>query len=82
MTVKFHLRRIKSIISGKESRGDWTFLYIGENPERWAQTTGMHSRNSVHFDHANPSASFHQASFAVRSFRSSHSLQAPNLFRP
>jgi len=36
--------QVKDIITGYEAKGDWTFLYIGENPERWTKEPGCHLR--------------------------------------
>ena len=41
---------VKDIISGHEAKGDWTFIYIGENPERWSIETGMSYLNAMKFD--------------------------------
>ncbi len=33
--------QVRNIISGYKAKGDWTFIYIGENPDQWTQETGM-----------------------------------------
>ena len=32
--------QVRNIISGYEAKGEWTFLYIGENPEKWTPLLG------------------------------------------
>jgi hypothetical protein len=32
--------QVVEIIKAHEAKGNWTFAYIGENPERWAPEIG------------------------------------------
>ena len=73
-------QQVKDIISGYEAKGDWTFLYIGENPERWTKEAGMSSSHGISYDHNQPQQSYHRANFAVSNFRKSLSKQGTNLF--
>jgi len=61
--------QVKDIISGHEARGDWTFLYIGENPDRWTRDTGMVSSHGISYNHVTPLDNVQRAGDAVRRFR-------------
>lgn len=63
-----------------EHQGDWTFLYIGEDPERWAATTGTRRGNVIRYNRDLMSANFSSADMAVSEFRSSRDEQRDNLF--
>jgi uncharacterized protein YegL len=73
--------QVKEIISGNEAKGDWTFLYIGENPERWTKEAGMSSAHGISYKHNAPKDSYYEANFAVSNFRKSLSRQGTNLFK-
>jgi Mg-chelatase subunit ChlD len=72
--------QVKEIISGYEAKGDWTFLYIGENPERWTRDAGMSSGHGVSYNHIAPRANYLRANEAVQRFRQQSARQAHNLF--
>jgi len=72
--------QVKTIISGYEARGDWTFLYIGENPERWTLEAGMSSGHGAAYNHVNPRRNYELASSALQMFRGQSAKQAHNLF--
>jgi Mg-chelatase subunit ChlD len=46
--------QIQAIIAERTARGNWSFAYIGENPERWARETGASVRNAVQYQHGDP----------------------------
>ncbi|RWS27774.1 von Willebrand factor type A-like protein [Leptotrombidium deliense] len=73
--------QIKEIIKTREERKDWTFVYIGENPERWARETCMSQNNAVGYCHAQPRANFGMMAKACSSLRTSQASRADNLFR-
>lgn len=62
---------IKRLIARHESEGDWTFTYIGEEPETWAQDTSMSFGNVAQYNHSNPRLNFEVVSDAVQNFRTS-----------
>lgn len=72
--------QVKQIIAGYEAKGDWTFLYIGENPEQWTRDAGMSSGHGVSYNHSAPRANYLRANEAVRRFRQQSERQADNLF--
>ena len=57
--------QVKDIISGQEGRGDWTFLYIGENPDRWVKDTGMSAHHGLQYQHHAPRDNYMQANIAI-----------------
>ena len=73
-------QQVKDIISGYEAKDDWTFLYIGENPERWTKETGMSTAHGIQYAHNAPQMSYARANFAVSNFRNSLSRKGTNLF--
>ena len=72
--------QIRNIISGNEAKGDWTFLYIGENPERWTREAGMSAAHGISYDHMDQRANLSRANMAVRNLRCSTSRKGINLF--
>lgn len=62
-------RQVKTIISNYEAKGDWTFLYIGENPDRWAKDTGMNANYAIAYNHNAQRANFISAGSTVSQFR-------------
>ncbi|CAG2112985.1 unnamed protein product [Medioppia subpectinata] len=72
--------QVRHIISGYEAKGDWTFVYIGENPERWSRDAGMSATNAINYDHINTRNNYTNATSAVSQFRKSLSKQSTNLF--
>ena len=74
-------QQVKDIITGHEAKGNWTFLYIGENPEQWVKDTGMkggRTKGGVRtkgggghqFDHVDMRANIEKATEGVLQFRS------------
>ena len=66
-------QQIKNIIFRHESEGDWTFLYIGENSEKFTEDSGISLGNSTEFDHVDASQNFAKANFGVSCLRMSGS---------
>jgi Mg-chelatase subunit ChlD len=58
-------QQVAEIIKAHEAKGNWTFAYIGENPERWARETGTSVRNTAQYQHGDPRASFAAASEGI-----------------
>jgi hypothetical protein len=73
---------IRDLIKKKEDEGKWTFLYIGENPERWAKDTGISLGNVGRYDHEAPTSNFREQSRAVRSYRMESAIQRQDLLLP
>ena len=73
--------QVKDIISGHEAKGDWTFLYIGENPDRWVKDTGMSAAHGIQYQHNAPRANYQMANIAVSNLRVSLSKQSTDLFK-
>ena len=66
---------IGDLIKKKENTGKWTFLYIGENPERWAKETGTAVGNVAQFNHMMPQMSFQLQQQAVKAYRYDSAIQ-------
>jgi len=75
------LADVKKLITKRESAGDWTFTYIGENPEKWARETGTKSGNTASFDQTDSKANFATMLFGCSGLRSQPEAQSSNLFR-
>ena len=71
--------QMKELIASHERMPDWTFLYIGENPEEWTQAMGLDVTDGVQYDHKNPENSMNYISMGVSSLRSSSSRKGKNL---
>jgi len=79
---KIHAKGIRDLIKRKEDEGKWTFLYIGENPERWANDTGTSSGNVAQYDHAAPRENFERQREAVRRYRRDGAIRQERLLEP
>jgi len=73
--------QVRNIISGCEATGDWTFLYIGENPEQWTRETGISVQNGIDYVRSAPSENFVRVKGAVLDFRTSKQRQRSDLFQ-
>jgi uncharacterized protein YegL len=60
---------LKEMITSREASGEWTFLYIGENPFQWSQDTGTDITDGIQYDHLSPNKSFESASQALSKYR-------------
>lgn len=77
---KTTLAQVRKLITEHENLGDWTFTYIGENPEKWAAETGHSLGNVASYNHAAPQENFMLAAQALGQHRSSTAKQHKNLF--
>lgn len=60
---------IKNLIQSHEALGNWTFAYIGQNPEAWAKKVSLSSSNTGYYNVDNQRHNFQSAYSAVHSFR-------------
>jgi Mg-chelatase subunit ChlD len=74
--------QVAAIIKEHGARGNWTFAYIGENPERWARETGASVRNTAQYNHGDPQASFHIASLGIQISRRSAETHFDDILDP
>jgi len=74
--------QVAAIIKEHEARGNWTFAYIGENPERWARETGTSVRSTAQYNHGDPGASFDIARRATSAYRASDAAQSQDFIDP
>jgi Mg-chelatase subunit ChlD len=75
-------QQVAEIIKAHEAKGNWTFAYIGENPERWARQTGTQVGNVVQYQHGDPRASFDIARRATSAYRASDAAQSKDFIGP
>jgi len=73
-------QEIKRLITTYECEDNWTFIYIGENPDNWSKETGMNVSNSEQYAHDGPQRSFNMASSALSSIRLSNDKKSNNVF--
>jgi hypothetical protein len=64
------------------SRRNWSFAYVGEDPERWARETGTSVRNTAQYNHGDPQASFDIARRATSAYRASDAAQSQDFLDP
>jgi Mg-chelatase subunit ChlD len=74
--------QVVEIIKAHEAKGNWTFIYLGQDPEKWARETGTSVRNTAQYDHANPVASFHAASEGITIARRQSEPRSDSLLNP
>jgi uncharacterized protein YegL len=72
--------QLKEIMKAKKKAEDWTLLYIGENPLKWAQDSGMDVVDSIQYDCGDPNLSFDTANRTLSSHRKSDDKKGVNLF--
>jgi len=72
--------QIKELIKSRSATG-WTFLYIGEKPEKWAQAMGASPGSTTAYRHQAPSQNLSAASVAAASYRSNPMQDTKNLMR-
>lgn len=64
----------------KEALGNWTFAYIGENPDQWARDMALSSSNAVPYDLAQQRENMTRMSRAVGTFRVQIQAQMQDVF--
>jgi Mg-chelatase subunit ChlD len=74
--------QVVEIIKAHEAKGNWTFAYIGENPERWAKEMGYAHRSTAQYDNADPKQSFMAASRSTAAYRASDAPQSQAFIDP
>lgn len=60
---------IKNMIQSHEALGNWTFAYIGQNPDAWAKKVSLAQSNTGYYNITNQRQNFQDAYAAVRRFR-------------
>lgn len=63
--------QVREIIAARQAGGEWTFAYIGVNPDKWARQMGLPAHNALGYVAGDPGASFLAASEATSAFRAS-----------
>ncbi|CAG2164990.1 unnamed protein product [Oppiella nova] len=76
------LAQVREVIAECEGKGDWTFVYIGENPEQWSRSTGMSHGSSTRYNHHNSEDNYSSANSAVTRLRTSVQKSIKNIFLP
>jgi hypothetical protein len=74
--------QVVAIIKERTDRGSWSFVYLGEDPERWARETGTSVRNTAQYNHAAPGASFATASAGIEIARRQSGTQFDDVLDP
>jgi Mg-chelatase subunit ChlD len=73
--------QVQQIIKERESRGDWTFTYLGISPEKWHErglTTA--AMNNMAYNTQAPHLSFAAASVATSSYRACSARQVKDFY--
>ncbi|RWR98507.1 hypothetical protein B4U79_17160 [Dinothrombium tinctorium] len=73
--------QIKDLITTYEAKNDWTFVYIGENPDRWARETNMSARNAIAYCHKKGRKNLELASEACYKIRSTKAMSSKDVFK-
>lgn len=78
-------QQVTDIIKAKESRGDWTFVYLGVTPEQFVQEMVLAgtrtASNTDKYEAANPARSWRQTSESASHFRGQSVMDSENFFR-
>ena len=77
--------KVKELITDHESGGDWTFVYIGEDPEKWRRLSGSTRSSLSHYIRTSPMETIGLMNHAVTTFRRSTSRatqEGSDLFTP
>jgi hypothetical protein len=77
-STEFSLKRLSQQIQDAQDKG-WAFLYIGPDPDQWAQRTGTFYANTVAYLDHDPQQSWAMASNATVSYRASGDNQNTGL---
>lgn len=76
------MEQVKQIIQGYTARGNWTFTYLGEQPEKWARETGTQVGNVGQYNQQAPGQSFSQAAQATSHLRASGMAASASFYDP
>jgi Mg-chelatase subunit ChlD len=74
--------QVVEIIKAHEGKGNWSFVYLGEDPQRWARETGASVRNTAQYQHSDPRASFATASEGIHIARRSAETRFDDVLDP
>jgi hypothetical protein len=74
--------QVVEIIKAHEGKGNWSFVYLGEDPQRWAKETGAAAGNVAQYQHGDPRASFAAASEGIQISRRSARTQFDHVLEP
>lgn len=72
--------QIMQIIKDRESRPNWTFAYLGVDPDMWSQMTGTHHSNTKAYDPASFSQDFATMSVGAANLSCSVQMSAKRGF--
>lgn len=70
--------QVKQIIADRSGQG-WTFLYIGEQPDKWQKSFGTANTAAVQYLSNNPRASLHVAEVATSAYRCDQAMAPADL---
>jgi len=73
---------VKKLIAGKEALGNWTFTYIGQNPEAWARSMAQSVGNVARYDMQSQRSNMLSAAAATVGFRQQQLPQSASFYRP
>ena len=78
-SVETKLSDVRKIITEREAEGTWTFIYIGNDPDKWVEDVGMSKGNCQKFNDSNVKENIDVVDSAITSFRASSKNQSQNL---
>jgi uncharacterized protein YegL len=74
---KYKLTDLKKLIKNHEKEGNWTFIYVGADPNGWIENSGTESQNSIGYDVCD---SCQITSNGIFRFRKTNLSQTNNVF--
>ena len=61
--------QMRKFMSQYESRGNWAFIYIGKDPNRWTKDIGLASSHGISYNYNEPRVTFKHISNTVTKYR-------------
>lgn len=74
--------QVKKIIADREAKGNWTFVYLGVNPEDWAKQTGTSINNMKAYDADKIGSQLRATSMAMCTMRSGDAMATVDFYAP
>lgn len=73
--------QVKELIAEREKQGNWTFVYLGANPEAFARDIGLPQRNTKAYNPQKPLDMFVQTSAGLTQYRVSHARMSKDFWK-
>lgn len=72
--------QVKAIVQERTARGNWTFTYLGEQPEQWAAESGMARANVAQYNQKDVKANYLVMAQATTQLRASQQVNSTRFY--